>query len=550
MSDLQALASAKTSRALAQMDARHPYQHQTYTNPYARVPDAFSYGVYESPGQTAGLFDLASNYTLPGMVTDYLSPTETTLQGLADQATNVKGLGYDPTNETGLESAARWFGQLVGDPFNALGVPRVAGHTLQALARNNPFAEGLVNQAMRPYAKDIIGGRKAKTLKEIIDRTKADQGYLVNLNTTDIPDEGYMVGYYPQREQIVDELTKSRLKEYMQKNESLLAKDENYLGTWLNPESNQTYLDISKKFPQGGKHDLRAAIKAGDKKNQLAIWDAKNANEIIGGSWEDFVRSSEYGDRLHELDALGAQYMSKHPNWDWWNLNNTGYERVYGKSGLQNIAGYNAATSPMKLLRDNTADATEYMRRKLAGEDIRQPNYRTPDDALTIGSGLKMRNETSQAPNLARVTTGNPNELRQDKVNNMYLAQMGDPDALALDTYWAKISEDPARNIYSSGKPGIIEPGNQYAYLKDIVRGHAKDADKTLNTFGSNVWTGAREQSKTGLLFGQPYPSKNLGESKSLADYFTDLVNEKAVQMKVSPTEIEKMLAAGKISLL
>ena len=78
---------------------------------------------------------------------------------------------------------------------------------------------------------------------------------------------------------------------------------------------------------------------------------------------------------------------------------------------------------------------------------------------------------------------------------------------------------------------------------------HAEDAGLTLNPFGANVWTGARETVKNGSLYGQPVAAKNLGDSKGLADYFTDLVNEKALQMNISPQELERLLSEGRVIL-
>lgn len=125
---------------LAREMTHHPYQ-----NPYGGLAENLAVGVYESPGNTAALLDFLASQSLPGRVTQLLSPTNTTLKGLTDQSAGLEGVmaGYHPESYTAspaLQGLARLTGNIAGDPLEALPLGWVAGRG----------AKGLANAALSP----------------------------------------------------------------------------------------------------------------------------------------------------------------------------------------------------------------------------------------------------------------------------------------------------------------------------------------------------------------------------------------------------------------
>jgi hypothetical protein len=92
----------------------------------------------------------------------------------------------------------------------------------------------------------------------------------------------HAVAPYPERSQVVDKLTPENLAAYKAKNADLLSDGEHAVGTWKDPESGKTYLDISKTIA-----DRQDAIRAGQDANQKAIYNLKTGETIpTGGTGE------------------------------------------------------------------------------------------------------------------------------------------------------------------------------------------------------------------------------------------------------------------------
>ena len=123
-----------------------------------------------------------------------------------------------------------------------------------------------------------------KVLKTI---TKNPGGFSVRPTNGLMPKAGYMVSI-PGHTQIVSEAdlrgpNGARLiSEYARQHAGALSDPRAHIGGWTDKESGRTYLDVSHNIS-----GRSAAVSAGKRHNQIAIWDVKRMREIrTGGSGE------------------------------------------------------------------------------------------------------------------------------------------------------------------------------------------------------------------------------------------------------------------------
>lgn len=401
--------------------------------------------------------------------------------------------------------------------------------------------------------KELLGQFKSTTPSKIVSQTKANQGYSVNLPTGLTPEEGLMMGMYkntdPRNMVIEGLLKKSDVEKQAAANAKALSSNENYFGTWFNPEDNKTYLDVSKKFEP---KDLRKAVKFGERTGQIAGYNVGKGESFPVGNWNEFVRSPEYAERLTQLNKTGTEYLAQHPTVNWWDLRGTPIEEIYGAENIPNIAGYLAATSPVSDVPRNARIASEYMRRQIAGEPIIQPNFRMPENAVFETAGNMMPMETGRAKNLIAASEGRIKDLSKEKVRSMGQALMGDPNAIVLDRHWANLSEKPAANIFTGNEKGVFPSGKQYSDLEKIITAQAKKEGISPRDFSANVWTGYRDMAqKNKEVFGVKTAGAGIqGESKSIADTFMDQLTVKAKKLGMTKEEMITKLKSGDMSLL
>lgn len=371
--------------------------------------------------------------------------------------------------------------------------------------------------------------------------TKEQGGATVHAKTGEAPTEGFAVKAFPAKTKVVDgPLKQSDIQEFMRANKDVLANKDNYLSTWYDPTTGKTHLDVAKRYD-----DAQKAFKAAEKKGQLSIADLGTGETLRSAQkWDDWVKGPEFGNRLDEMFKLGDRSIreSGHAD-DWWETAGEGnpWERIYGTESRPQQAGFLAATAPSSHLEQNVQAATEYMRRHVKGEPIIQPDWRSP----TRGNMMPM--ETRRAKNLEHARAGNLQAMRKEKVRNEALAIMGDQNALVFDTHWSKLASDPASNIYSGPVPNRI-PDDAYGVLEDVVMSEAKKRGLTPSEFAAKVWTGIREQMKTGQLYGQKV-NRPQGSSLGYAHHFDRLIKAEAEKRGVSVAEIEEGLRKGDTSL-
>lgn len=100
-------------------------------------------------------------------------------------------------------------------------------------------------------------------------------GFTRHAFTGHVPQEGFAVSPYPQREVQIDveAFTRQDIINYAGANTDLLAKDNHYLGGWVDGDT--IYLDIS-IVASTRDEGLRLAIEH----NQLAAWDLGRNEEV------------------------------------------------------------------------------------------------------------------------------------------------------------------------------------------------------------------------------------------------------------------------------
>ena len=434
--------------------------------------------------------------------------------------------------------------------------------SLQAAAGAVPFVARPVSAA----AKAVRGSTKAQQAQQLLETSEATApqaimeatergGYSVNLPTGSLPSEGLMMGKYSNidpRNVVLgpdQPISESVIQGFVQKNLPSLQREENYLGTWKDPEAGKTYMDVSRRFLPT---EVRQATKFGERTGQLAGYNVGKGESFPVGNWENFVNSPEFFDRMREMEKVGRDYLNKYASKEWWDIDGSSFERVYGPNSLTQLAGFIASTAPMSKPRENLQTMSEYMRRLIKQEPIVQPDWRVPAGQMTRKEGTQIGNETGRAANLRKSEKGQLNDLLQDKVREESMALMGDQSAVVLDRHWARLAEDPIRGIFTAAQEGIIEPGKAYQILKSSVTKTAQEAGRSPRDFSADVWTGIRETIKNkSELFGQKYKGSAIGgESKSYADQFDDLIADKAKFLGITVKEMEDRLKRGDATLL
>ena len=435
--------------------------------------------------------------------------------------------------------------------------------SLQAAAGAVPFVARPVSAAAKAVrgstkaqqAQKLLETSEATAPQAIIEATENRGGYSVNLPTGSVPSEGLMMGKYSNidpRNVVLgpdQPISESAIQGFVQKNLPSLQREENYLGTWKEPEAGKTYMDVSRRFLPT---EVRQATKFGERTGQLAGYNVGKGESFPVGNWENFVNSPEFFDRMREMEKVGRDYLNKYASKEWWDIEGSSFERVYGPNSLTQLAGFIASTAPMSKPRENLQTMSEYMRRLIKQEPIVQPDWRVPAGQMTRKEGTQIGNETGRAANLRKSEKGQLNDLLQDKVREESMALMGDQSAVVLDRHWARLAEDPIRGIFTAAQEGIIEPGKAYQILKSSVTKTAQEAGRSPRDFSADVWTGIRETIKNkSELFGQKYKGSAIGgESKSYADQFDDLIADKAKFLGITVKEMEDRLKRGDATLL
>jgi hypothetical protein len=122
-----------------------------------------------------------------------------------------------------------------------------------------------------------------KVKPEIVDHIRKNPGGFSVTPTGRTPQSGYMVSV-PGRTKIVSESDLSGphgheiISRYAAEHSDALRQPGAHIGGWTDKASGKTYLDISQRIG-----NRNAAVRTGQKRNQIAIWDVKKSREINTG---------------------------------------------------------------------------------------------------------------------------------------------------------------------------------------------------------------------------------------------------------------------------
>lgn len=339
-----------------------------------------------------------------------------------------------------------------------------------------------------------------------------------------------------------------------ERNARALAKVDRHLGTWIGSDGN-VYLDVAQRFPAP---NIRKATKFGERTEQKAGFNLGTNEEFPIGNWREFVAGPEQFERWRQMYREGSEYMAQRPTQNWWSMKGTPFERVYGEENLPQVAGFSAATAPVSNPMDNMRVMSEYMRRKIAGEPVIQPNWRMDDSGVWLSEGKKLPMEKSRVANLEKAAVGDLSSMRKRKVGGEANVMSGFPDDAVIDRWQVRGTEDPSRGIFAGPQEGVIRGDvpkkgiGDYDWVVNNMRTAAQAHDVDLARFSSNVWAGIRNRAKNfGELFGTKFNKAAVqGESQSYADTFQDLLQQKARENGMSVEKFDHLLRTGKANLL
>jgi hypothetical protein len=87
----------------------------------------------------------------------------------------------------------------------------------------------------------------------------------------------YAVAMYPECEQVLSlkDFTPGSIYNYAKEHKNILKHSKNSIGTWIDRDTNEIYLDISRTVS-----DRDVALAIAKRTNQLAIFDLLNLEEI------------------------------------------------------------------------------------------------------------------------------------------------------------------------------------------------------------------------------------------------------------------------------
>jgi len=534
---------------------------RVFLEPVVNMADPMAQSMQGRLPQTS-VMPAVSEETMASM-TPFQQMSYQAMQGLSDPSVMAPA-AVSMMEPTPFEAAMA--GTVVGAPV-ALASKMARGAAKGASA----IADALKAKKLNP-AKVPMPARPATVVKTV----QRDGGITINPYTGEMPTSGVMVGRYANMDNRTvtvpaNKFNQAVVSKFYLDNQKELAKPGRYVGIWNDTSSNQVYLDVAQRFtgakagkPVNPALARRQAVKFGEAQapnlqqpdlGQKAVYDIGGGATVPVGNVVQFSQSPEFQQRMDDMFAVGSEVMEQAGSKPWWSLKGGRMERVYGEEQLPTVAGYVAATSPATDPVENVKRASEYMRREIKGEPVIQPDYRRPDTAMGR-PGKQIGLEAGLRPNLLKVREGRPQEIRKDKVNDMFHALMGE-DVGVYDRHWAKLVEDPARGIYAENAPNVISGAMDgapelYAWIDNAVRDGAKRQNLPVSEYSARIWEGIRETIRSkGELYGTKYRAEAIPEySGGIDDVFGALVKAKAKHLKISVEEMERRLKAGDAELL
>jgi len=162
-----------------------------------------------------------------------------------------------------------------------------ANETMLEILRNSFDSVTKFNPHHDELGRFTTGGVSSAVADSIIARVKANGGLSVKILTGEEPTDGFMVAQQGQNLEVKEEdffdakKGKAALSAYLKAKKLVFGEDQ-YLGLWWNKDKNEISLDVVDRIKTRSK-----ATKAGRERNQQAIWDVKNQEEINTGGTGD-----------------------------------------------------------------------------------------------------------------------------------------------------------------------------------------------------------------------------------------------------------------------
>jgi hypothetical protein len=130
------------------------------------------------------------------------------------------------------------------------------------------------------------GNQYQKFASKVIEAVKQHGGATIS-QKGEVPSTGYIVATDKKFGEVVSgkdfyklENCSKILGDYLVKNQKMLGDGQHYLGLWHNTEggADEVHLDVVERIA-----DKETAIKAGQDRDQISIWDLANSEEIQTG---------------------------------------------------------------------------------------------------------------------------------------------------------------------------------------------------------------------------------------------------------------------------
>ncbi len=180
-------------------------------------------------------------------------------------------------------------------------------HPGKTAALQGPLTADAVRDKMQSKLREFGVGSKDATAEQLATHEREGGSTFTPTGENLTKKDAYSVGSYPERTTQVDKLTPEILNKFKTDNADLLSKPDHAVGTWKDPDTGKTVLDISRIYP-----DREQAIAAGKQKNQKAIYNLRTGEEIpTGGTGENIKPQSP---QLSELDKWLEEKSGYHPD--------------------------------------------------------------------------------------------------------------------------------------------------------------------------------------------------------------------------------------------
>jgi hypothetical protein len=138
-----------------------------------------------------------------------------------------------------------------------------------------------------------------KNLREVQEQFATNGGFSYSLTFGRVGQTAnYIVSYAKNVEQIFDSIpTEDEVREYVNKHITLLAREEFFLGGWV--EGGRYYLDVSQLLSKR-EYSREAAIQVGIDRDQIAIYDLEYLEEIFCADKEIICHKCGEVNHLHD----------------------------------------------------------------------------------------------------------------------------------------------------------------------------------------------------------------------------------------------------------